>query len=107
MTDGDMCDAETMCWQHIENSSTTPPALAAHTLTAAGQHGILCFGGHGKKVYNNIHKLDPTTCLWDQFKTIGVGSNSSVASVSYTDDHAKSVCTLCTAGTFLSASLFA
>lgn len=68
-----ICGAETMSWQQIENGNTTPPALAAHTLTAVGQHGILCFGGHGKKVYNTVHKLDPTTCLWQQFKAIGVG----------------------------------
>ncbi len=51
-----------------------PPALVAHTLTAVGQHGILCFGGQGKKVYNTVHKLDPVTCLWAPFKTIGVRS---------------------------------
>lgn len=65
-----------MSWRRCQNGSTTPPALAAHTLTAVGQHGILCFGGHGKKVYNTVHKLDHTTCLWEQFKTIGVGWNS-------------------------------
>ena len=71
------CYAESMSWQRCQNGSTTPPALAAHTLTAVGQHGILCFGGHGKKVYNTVHKLDHTTCLWQQFKTIGVGDHHS------------------------------
>ncbi len=64
--------AESMTWQRCKDGSTTPPALAAHTLTAVGQHGILCFGGQGKRVYNAVHKLDPASCLWGQFKTIGV-----------------------------------
>ena len=64
--------ADSKCWQACKAGSTAPPALAAHTLTAVGQHGIFCFGGQGKRVYNAVHKLDPSTCRWELVKTIGV-----------------------------------
>ena len=67
-----VCPADSMSWQSWSEGSIKAPALTAHTLTAVGQHGILCFGGQGKKTYNAVHKLDPATCLWSQFKTIGV-----------------------------------
>ena len=64
--------ADSKSWEVCKAGSTAPPALAAHTLTAVGQHGIFCFGGQGKRVYNAVHKLDPSTCRWELVKTIGV-----------------------------------
>ena len=76
-----------MKWQACGDGNTKPPALTAHTLTAVGQYGILCFGGQGKKIYNAVHKLDPTTCVWLPFKSIGVSG---------TQDDVLILCIYCT-----------
>ena len=46
------------------SARAAPPAVAGHTLTACGRHGLVLFGGGGKRVSGAAWRLDPAFGVW-------------------------------------------
>ena len=62
-----------MTWKCPKKGADDPPALAGHSLTAVGQHGIYLFGGSGgKRPSADTYCCDPDTLTWRRVDTMGV-----------------------------------
>jgi hypothetical protein len=70
--------ADTLAWRAHKEQSSTPPAAAGLTLTAAGARGLYAFGGQGKKCTNLVHRLNPESAAWSAVAVSGVRSSSSM-----------------------------
>ena len=65
--------AEHTTWKCPKKGADDPPALAGHSLTAVGQHGIYLFGGSGgKRPSAETYCCDPDTLAWRRVDTMGV-----------------------------------
>jgi hypothetical protein len=66
--------AETLAWSALKDSQHAPAGVADLTLTAAGEHGVVAFGGLGAKGASaHLALLQPGPGSWGPLQTTGVG----------------------------------
>jgi hypothetical protein len=51
-------DTDAMAWALAAPGGTPPAARAGHTLTAVEGVGVFCFGGQGKRLFEDLHVLE-------------------------------------------------
>lgn len=69
-------DLEAMTWRRVGSNDTVPVARAGHAMvpvtSSSGSGGaIYLFGGQGKKLLNDLYRLDPATGLFSEIKAAG------------------------------------
>ena len=64
--------AESMVWRCLKELPGSPPACAGHTMTGAGRHGVLAFGGAGKHCSGALHRFHPRALTWEPLAATGV-----------------------------------
>lgn len=67
--------AESLVWRCLKELPNSPPACAGHTLTGAGRHGVLAFGGAGKHCSGALHRFHPRALTWEPLAATGVRPN--------------------------------
>ena len=67
-----MWAAESMVWRCLKELPNSPPACAGHTMTTAGRHGVLAFGGAGKHCSGALHCFHARTLTWQALAASGV-----------------------------------
>ncbi|EFJ46841.1 hypothetical protein VOLCADRAFT_92724 [Volvox carteri f. nagariensis] len=63
-------DTETCTWTRRDTDSM-PPARAGHSMVTVHGSVIYMFGGQGKRLYNDLYKLDPITGIFTEVEASG------------------------------------
>ncbi|PNH10944.1 Acyl-CoA-binding domain-containing protein 4 [Tetrabaena socialis] len=63
-------DTDTCTWTRRE-SDAHPPARAGHAMVTVHGSVVYMFGGQGKRLYNDLYKLDPATGAFSEVEAAG------------------------------------